>query len=90
MNPSIPGSCKGCGLPLLLENLYTDDGCPCNSRRGINFKPMPCSICRTDNCVKPGHRLPALFGEVAKWGSDGVGTQGDGHRVSRYDRKPVI
>jgi len=61
MNPNIPEKCKGCGAPLLLENLFTDDGCPCNTPRGINFKPKPCKLCQVDNCVKPGHRLYELF-----------------------------
>lgn len=66
-NPNIPTKCNGCGAPLLLEHLYVDDGCPCNTPRGVNFKPMACPTCKTDNCVKPGHRLPLLFGEVATW-----------------------
>jgi len=60
-HPNIPEACNGCGKPLLLENLYVDDGCPCNTPRGINFQPQPCQTCRTDNCVKPGHRLYELF-----------------------------
>lgn len=62
MNPNIPEKCAYCHQPILLENLYCDDGCPCNSARGINFKPKECKICRVDNCVKPGHRLTELFG----------------------------
>ena len=62
MNPRIPSICGGCEKPLLLENLFVDDGCPCNTPRGINFDPKPCAICKTDHCVKPGHRLEALFG----------------------------
>jgi hypothetical protein len=53
--------CRGCGKPLLLENIYVDDGCPCNSQRGVNFQPRPCSICGTEACVKPAHHLPELF-----------------------------
>jgi len=53
-NPNIPTQCNGCGKPLFLENLYVDDGCPCNTPRGVNFKPAPCPTCKTDNCVKPG------------------------------------
>jgi len=64
-NPNIPRSCSACGKPLALENLYVDDGCPCNSPRGVNFKPQPCRLCKTDNCVKPGHRLNELFGVAA-------------------------
>lgn len=60
MNPNIPKNCNGCGTPLLLENLYVDDGCPCNSPREINFKARPCSICDA-NCVKPGHHLTYLY-----------------------------
>lgn len=61
-NPHVPERCNGCGRWLLLENLYVDDGCPCNTPRGVNFKPQPCALCGTDNCVKPGHRLDELFG----------------------------
>lgn len=52
--------CNGCNSPILAENIYADDGCPCNSRRGVNVKPKTCEICRTkynDNCVKPGHHF---------------------------------
>lgn len=62
MNPNIPKKCNGCGRPLLLENLYCDDGCPCNTPRGVNFPPIPCMTCEVENCVKPGHRLAKLFG----------------------------
>jgi hypothetical protein len=61
-NSNIPEKCNGCGQPLLLENLFVDDGCPCNNARGVNLKPKPCEICRVEDCVKPGHRLPELFG----------------------------
>ena len=63
-NPNIPIQCNSCGKPLLLENLYVDDGCPCNSPRGVNFTPQPCALCELDCCVKPGHRLEQLFGIV--------------------------
>jgi hypothetical protein len=66
VNPNIPEKCKSCGQPLLLENLYCDDGCPCNAPRGINFRPRPCGLCKVDTCVKPGHRLVALFGVAAE------------------------
>ena len=36
MNLNIPKKCNGCGRPLLLENLDGDDGCPCNTPRGVN------------------------------------------------------
>jgi hypothetical protein len=65
MNPNIPEKCNGCDKPILLENLYVDDGCRCNTMRGINFEPMSCNICKTEDCVKPGHRLFILFGEIA-------------------------
>lgn len=57
-------SCHGCGKLLLMENLFVDDGCPCNSARGVNMTPKPCSLCRTDDCVKPGHRIAELFGHT--------------------------
>lgn len=58
----IPVSCGACGKPLLLAHLFADDGCPCNSPRGINFTPRRCDICGVDDCVKPGHRQADLFG----------------------------
>ncbi len=58
----LPDNCHHCGAPLLLKNLYVDDGCPCNSGRGVNLAPRECRVCLTANCVKPGHRLMALFG----------------------------
>jgi hypothetical protein len=71
---SIPEKCNGCGKPLLLENLYCDDGCPCNTPRGVNFTPKPCAICDTvivlellgAGCVKPGHRLAELYEQRIK------------------------
>ena len=29
-------NCNGCGNPLLLENAWMTDGCPCNSVLGVN------------------------------------------------------
>lgn len=73
MNPNLPEKCNFCGAPLLLENLFVDDGCPCNSPRGINLTPQPCAACCSEDCVKPGHRLTALFGpEVAIYAIPGI------------------
>lgn len=61
--PLRPGAaCNACGKPLLLMNLFTDDGCPCNSPRGVNLSPQACAICNTGNCVKPGHHIKEIFG----------------------------
>jgi hypothetical protein len=30
------GLCLGCGKPLLVENAWMFDGCPCNEPRGVN------------------------------------------------------
>lgn len=65
MNPNIPLKCNGCGATLLLESLFVDDGCPCNTPRGVNFNPQACATCKVKDCVKPGHRLVQLFGEGA-------------------------
>ncbi len=62
MNPNIPEKCNGCGQPLLLEHLFVDDGCPCNTPRGVNFPPLACTACRVEDCVKPSHRIVRLFG----------------------------
>ncbi len=61
-NQNIPATCRACERVLVLENLFVDDGCPCNSPRGVNFTPQRCDLCKTDNCVKPGHRIKELFG----------------------------
>lgn len=58
-----PINCTACKKPLLLCNLFVDDGCPCNSPRGVNFKLSTCGLCRADDCVKPAHHLSTLFGD---------------------------
>jgi hypothetical protein len=42
-NPDIIGgfpidnpNCLGCGKPLLIENAWMTDGCPCNTPLGVN------------------------------------------------------
>ena len=67
MNPNIPQKCNACDDPLLLENLFVEDGCPCNSPRGVNFKPISCAVCRSV-CSRPGHRIFALFGDMVRTG----------------------
>ena len=57
MSIRIPTNCRGCGKPLLIENILVDDGCPCNTPRGINLVPKPCPMCRTQDCVKPQHHI---------------------------------
>lgn len=61
-NPSLQRYCRACGKSLRLENLFVDDGCPCNSPRGVNLTPQPCALCKTEHCVKPGHRIEAIWG----------------------------
>lgn len=34
--PIIEPNCMGCGKPLLVENAWMTDGCPCNSVLGVN------------------------------------------------------
>jgi hypothetical protein len=53
--------CHGCGSRLDPENAFVDDGCPCNSPRGINFEPAECRICK-EPCVKPGHHEEDVVG----------------------------
>lgn len=60
-SPTIPHLCNGCGAALLLENLFCEDGCSCNSPLGINFDPQECSICKQP-CARPGHHTKQLFG----------------------------
>jgi len=53
----IPKNCRGCGELLLLENINVDDGCPCNSPRGVNLVPKQCTLCGSQTCVKPAHHI---------------------------------
>ena len=34
--PIVDPNCLGCGKPLLLENAWMTDGCPCNTPLGVN------------------------------------------------------
>ena len=34
--PVIKPNCLGCGEPLVIENAWMTDGCPCNSKLGCN------------------------------------------------------
>lgn len=34
--PYAEDNCRGCGKPLLLENAWMTDGCPCNTPLGVN------------------------------------------------------
>lgn len=34
--PVAKPNCNGCGKPLLIENAWMTDGCPCNTPLGIN------------------------------------------------------
>jgi hypothetical protein len=34
--PYAEPNCRGCGKPLLVENAWVTDGCPCNSPLGVN------------------------------------------------------
>jgi len=34
--PIADPNCKGCGKPLLIENAWMTDGCPCNTPLGVN------------------------------------------------------
>lgn len=56
-------TCNGCGERLLNENIFVDDGCPCNTPRGINFTPIHCDLCKAEDCIKPGHRIVVAFRE---------------------------
>ena len=33
---AVEQACYGCQQPLLLENAWMEDGCPCNTRAGVN------------------------------------------------------
>lgn len=34
--PVVSDRCLGCGRPLSIENAWMTDGCPCNTRLGVN------------------------------------------------------
>ena len=34
--PKADPNCAGCGKPLLIENAWMTDGCPCNTPLGVN------------------------------------------------------
>lgn len=42
-------TCQGCGKPLT-GNDRVADGCPCNSRRGINHGLVPAYVCTCPAC----------------------------------------
>ena len=42
--------CRGCGKLILPENLRIADGCPCNTRRGINHGLVPANTCTCVVC----------------------------------------
>lgn len=49
MSNKIP--CRGCGLPLVPQYFSSfADGCPCNSRRGINHGLVPKHTCTCSEC----------------------------------------
>lgn len=62
----IPETCSACGKPLLLANVFVDDGCPCNSPRGVNFPLRTCVLCGTDDCVKPAHHIYENWGHAMR------------------------
>lgn len=72
---NIPERCNACGEPLLFECLFVEDGCPCNSPRGINFPPKPCSLCGED-CTRPGHHLREILGDVTTDADDKARKEG--------------
>ncbi len=43
-------ACRGCGEGLLPENRRIADGCPCNSRRGINHGLVAKNTCTCVEC----------------------------------------
>lgn len=67
-------TCRGCGQPLAFDFAAQRiaDGCPCNSRRGINHGLVPTHVCTCDECdpaqtgaVRPGPE-PAPYGHVSR------------------------
>ena len=44
------GLCRGCQRPLDPTNVRMADGCPCNSRRGVNHGRVPVTTCTCPRC----------------------------------------
>src|SRR5271170_3172161 len=52
-DPSCPKTapvCRGCEQILLAANLRVADGCPCNTKRGINHGLVPVDTCTCSAC----------------------------------------
>ena len=59
-------ACRGCGKPLLPENIPLCDGCPCNCKQGANHGLVPKECCTCDECF--GDNEPLLGGvRYARW-----------------------
>lgn len=59
-------TCRGCGKPLLKENAWMVDGCPCNSRKGCNDGNQIVSEWRAEEGNTLRHRVEQLEAELAK------------------------
>jgi hypothetical protein len=59
-------NCWGCGKELMAENCWMDDGCPCNTPRGVNDGNQLISDWRREREQKASHELAALRAEVQR------------------------
>jgi hypothetical protein len=58
--------CAGCGQPLVAENAWMEDGCPCNSPAGCNDGNQQISEWRREAQQKAAHELARLKSETAQ------------------------
>lgn len=65
-------ACRGCGQPLATPSpdLLLADGCPCNSRRGVNHGLVPVRVCTCAECdpaqTGAARPEPGPYGHVSK------------------------
>lgn len=57
--------CKGCGKELLAENCWMQDGCPCNTPRGVNDGNQQISDWRQEREQKASYEIEKLSTELA-------------------------
>jgi hypothetical protein len=67
--PTASDNCLGCGKPLLLDNAWVTDGCPCNTPLGINNDNetrwrLLMQLQQRDS--REAERLRKVLGEIAK------------------------
>jgi len=57
-------TCKGCGKQLLPENSWMEDGCPCNTERGVNHGNQAISNWRAEEIQRLRRELETVNREL--------------------------